>query len=102
MRVDSLRSPDVRVVGFRRSSLRDRDWTLAQTGGRDFADLVNKQSSPEVDTMPVYGTLVREQSSPRIVDGSGTRRRRWDVRDKLLLSASIAVALVIGLLIMVV
>ena len=68
----------------------------------EFDDLLKKPASAEADTMPVYGTLVREQSSPRIVAGSAGRTGRWDRRDKLLFSASVAVALVIAVLIVIV
>jgi serine/threonine-protein kinase len=67
----------------------------------EFAELVKKPAAVEPDTMPVYGTLVREQSSPRVVPRlpwSG----RWERRDKLLFGASVAVALVLAVLIVIV
>jgi eukaryotic-like serine/threonine-protein kinase len=69
--------------------------------GEEFADLVKKPPSVEADTMPVYGTLVREQSSPRVVPRL-QQSGRWERRDKLLFGASVAVALVIAVIIVIV
>jgi eukaryotic-like serine/threonine-protein kinase len=68
----------------------------------EFADLVKKPPSVAPETMPVYGTLVREQSSPRFVPAVGMESGRWQRRDKLLFGASVAVALVVAVLIVIV
>jgi len=68
----------------------------------EFEDLVKKQASTEPDTMPVYGTLVRDQSSPRVVPSFHASGGGWEKHDKLLFGASVAVAVVIAVLIVIV
>jgi serine/threonine protein kinase len=67
----------------------------------EFAELVKKPPSSEPEAMPVYGTLVREQSSPRVVPQL-RQRGRWERRDKLFFGASVAIAIVVGVLIVVI
>jgi serine/threonine-protein kinase len=65
----------------------------------EFQDLVKSEASKDPETMTVYGTLVRDQSSPRLVPSFGSRSSGWEPRDKLVFGASVAVALVIAVLI---
>ena len=108
---DARRRDHQRAVGQAESSLglaKDFDSFSAtarlalHTGVADeFAELVKKPPAVEADTMPVYGTLVREQSSPRLMPAAA-RTGTWERRDKLLFGASVAVALVIAVLIVIV
>jgi serine/threonine-protein kinase len=60
----------------------------------DFGDLVKTQPVGN-DTTTVYGTVVRDQSSPRI-GAAG-----WDPRDKMIFSASVAAAVLLAALIVI-
>lgn len=78
----------------------------AQTGlAQNFHSLATQTIAPEAVT--VYGTLVRDQSSPRIVPnfgsgGGSVSAAAWDKRDRLIFSASIAVAIVAAAVILLV
>jgi eukaryotic-like serine/threonine-protein kinase len=67
----------------------------------EFEDLVKTQEFPGRDMRPVYGTLVREQSSPRMVTGRDSARAAWTAWDKLLFGASITAALLVAALVIV-
>jgi serine/threonine-protein kinase len=72
----------------------------ANTGlAAEFDDLAKTQAFPGRDTGPVYGTVVREQSSLRMAPGFDSEPARWDTRDKLVFSASVAAALLVAALI---
>ena len=65
----------------------------------EFADLVKTQEfSPRVSGV-AYGTLVREQSSPRVIAGAATDAVRWNAWDKLLFGSSVLAALLVGALV---
>ena len=71
----------------------------AQTGvSETFNDLATQTVVPEALT--VYGTLVRDQSSPRLVPSFGGNASMWDRRDRLIFSASIAVAVIVAAVIL--
>ena len=67
----------------------------------DFNELVKTQPVRGIDTGTVYGTVVRDQSSPRIVPHFGAALARWDPRDKMIFSASIAAAVLLAALIVI-
>jgi len=64
----------------------------------EFTDLVQTQQVSPNDTETVYGTLVRDQSSPRIIPGSSAR---WETRDRMIFGASIAAAVLLAALIVI-
>jgi serine/threonine-protein kinase len=64
----------------------------------DFDELVATQQIPLRET--TYGTLRRDQSSPRLVR-FGVDVARWDPRDKMIFSASIAAAVLLAALIVI-
>lgn len=70
----------------------------AHTGvAGSFEALVQGEETPEIET--VHGTLVREQSAPRM-PGFG-RAPGWDARDRMIFGASVAAAVLLGALIVV-
>jgi hypothetical protein len=70
----------------------------AQTGvAPNFGNLVKAQESEAAEAATVYGTLVRDQSSGIV---TGERRfGEWSRSDRLLFAASVATALVVGVII---
>jgi serine/threonine-protein kinase len=66
---------------------------------KEFEDLVKTQELASRRTGPVYGTLVQDQSSPRVAPGFGSAAATWGVRDKLFFGASVAAAILIAALI---
>jgi serine/threonine-protein kinase len=65
----------------------------------DFDDLVKTQNAAS-ETATVYGTVVRDQSSPRIAP-FGPQAERWDPRDRMIFSASVAAAVLLAALIVI-
>jgi serine/threonine-protein kinase len=65
----------------------------------NFGDFVKTQET-ELDAVTVYGTLVREKSAPRIVPGFGGAAR-WDAQDRMIFTASVAAAIALGALILI-
>jgi serine/threonine-protein kinase len=63
----------------------------------EFADLVKTQEFAARESGPVYGKVVREQSSPRIVPASPSVR--WNAWDKMLFGASVVAALLVAALV---
>jgi serine/threonine-protein kinase len=64
-----------------------------------FEELVNTQDTPH-ETVTVYGTLVRDQSSPRVMP-SFAAAARWESRDWMIFGASVAAAVLLAALIVI-
>ena len=70
------------------------------TGVADnFGDLVKTQDTPH-ETVTLYGTLVRDQSSPRLMP-TFPGVARWHSRDRMIFTASVAAAVLLGALILI-
>jgi serine/threonine-protein kinase len=67
----------------------------------EFDELVKTQEMAGHETVTVYGTLVRDQSSPRIVPDFGSGAVTWDPRDRMIFGASVAAAVLLAALILV-
>ena len=63
-----------------------------------FGELVKTQET-ELDAVTVYGTLVRDQSARRVMPGFGFTR--WDSQDRMIFMASVAAAVLLAALILV-
>ena len=66
---------------------------------KNFGDLVKTQETPH-ETVTVYGTLVQDQSAPRVMPGFGDTGR-WDPRDRMIFTAGVTAALLLAALILV-
>ena len=64
----------------------------------EFDELVKTQEKAADDSDTVYGTLIQNQSSPRVIPGAAAR---WDMRDKMIFSASLAAATLLAALIVI-
>ncbi|HYH43168.1 MAG TPA: serine/threonine-protein kinase [Burkholderiales bacterium] len=63
-----------------------------------FGELVKTQET-ELDGVTVYGTLVRDQSASRVMPGFGSTR--WDAQERMIFMASVAAAVLLAALILV-
>jgi serine/threonine protein kinase len=69
------------------------------TGVADsFSDIVNTQDPVQHDTVTLYGTVVNDHSAPRVMPGFGGTAR-WDSRDRMIFTASVAAAILLAALI---
>jgi len=71
------------------------------TGVADsFSEIVNTQETVQHDTVTLYGTVVNDHSAPRVMPGFGGIAR-WDARDRMIFTASVAAAALLAALIVI-
>jgi hypothetical protein len=66
----------------------------------EFDELVKTQETSGHEIVTVYGTLVRDQSSPRIIPNFGSGAR-WEPTDRMIFGASVAAAVLLAALIVI-
>ena len=73
-----------------------------QTGvAEEFDELVKTQETAGSEILTVHGTLVRDQSAPRIMPNFGRGARGWQPTDRMIFRASVAAAVLLAALIVI-
>jgi serine/threonine-protein kinase len=74
----------------------------ASTGlAAEFEDLVKTREFAGSERVPAYGSLVREQPSPRMVPGRASAPAPWHASDRFFFAASVLAALLVAALVII-